>query len=286
MKNSLYYVKKTTNFGDAINPYIFQKVLGLNISFEKYYNANIFGIGSILQKAFILNKDNNFFGNLWRNKNKYIQNYKNKNKKLVIYGSGFIDDFSNQIHQFKNNNYLALRGKKSLSIINKLPGGLEYNPVLGDPGLLVDRLIHKSFVKKYEIGFIPHYIDQHLFESKLIRSNSKIKFINILDNPMDILYQISSCETIISSALHGLIAADSLGIPNRWIKLSDNLMGGDFKFHDYYSVYDIDIEPLDLRKIDNFVINKNNILDSYCVNVEKVMKIKNDLLEVAKDNFD
>ena len=50
MKNSLYYVKKTTNFGDAINPYIFHKVLGLNISFEKYYNANIFGIGSILQK--------------------------------------------------------------------------------------------------------------------------------------------------------------------------------------------------------------------------------------------
>ena len=33
-------------------------------------------------------------------------------KKLMIYGSGFIDDFSNQIHQFKNNNYLALRGKK------------------------------------------------------------------------------------------------------------------------------------------------------------------------------
>ena len=150
---------------------------------------------------------------------------------------------------------------------------------------MVDKLIHKSFIKKYEIGFIPHYIDQHLLESKLIRSNSKIKFINILDNPMDILYQISSCEAIISSALHGLIAADSLGIPNRWIKLSDNLMGGDFKFHDYYSVYDIDIQPLDLRNIDNFVINKIIFWILYCVNVEKVMKIKNDLIEVAKDNF-
>ena len=66
---------------------------------------------------------------------------------------------------------------------------------------------------------------------------------------MDILYQNLSCEAIISSALHGLIAADSFFFPNRWIKLSDNLMGGDFKFNDYYSVYDIDIQPLDLRNI-------------------------------------
>ena len=283
MKNSLYYVKRTSNFGDAINPYVFQKILNLDISFAKDHRANIFGIGSILQKAFILNKNNNFFSNLWRNKNKYLQNY--KNKKIMIFGSGFIDDVSNQIHQYKKNKYIVLRGKKSLSVINNLTGGLEYNPILGDPGLLVDKLISNSFEKKYEIGFIPHYIDQNSFGSKCIYGNSKIKFINILDDPINILKQISSCETIISSALHGLIAADSLGIPNRWIKLSNNLMGGNFKFYDYYSVFDISLEPLDLSKINNFNINKNNILDSYIVSIEKVKSIKNNLLKVAKENF-
>lgn len=47
-----------------------------------------------------------------------------------------------------------------------------------------------------------------------------------------------ACKYIISSSLHGLICADSICIPNRWIKLSE-LLGSDFKFHDYYSVFDI-----------------------------------------------
>ena len=68
MKNSLYFVSKTSNFGDAINPFIFNKVLGLNFSVAKEHNSNIFGIGSILQKAFIYNKNNNIIGNIWRNK--------------------------------------------------------------------------------------------------------------------------------------------------------------------------------------------------------------------------
>jgi pyruvyltransferase len=39
--------------------------------------------------------------------------------------------------------------------------------------------------------------------------------------------------------LHGLVFADSLGVPNKWIYLTDKLAGGSFKFHDYYSVFHI-----------------------------------------------
>ena len=41
--------------------------------------------------------------------------------------------------------------------------------------------------------------------------------------------ELCKCETIISSSMHGLIAADAYGIPNRWLMLSDKLVGGEFK---------------------------------------------------------
>jgi pyruvyltransferase len=44
--------------------------------------------------------------------------------------------------------------------------------------------------------------------------------------------------------MHGLIAADSLHVPNAWLKLSDELRGEDFKFRDYYSVFNIEPKPL------------------------------------------
>ena len=49
---------------------------------------------------------------------------------------------------------------------------------------------------------------------------------------------LTSCELIFSSSLHGLIVADSFGIPNIHMELSDKLVGGNFKFEDYYSSVD------------------------------------------------
>ena len=40
--------------------------------------------------------------------------------------------------------------------------------------------------------------------------------------------------------MHGLIAADSFCIPNIRIILSDNIIGKDFKYNDYYSVFGIE----------------------------------------------
>lgn len=283
MKNSLYFVSNSSNFGDAINPFIFNKVLGLNVSHASEYNSNIFGIGSILQKAYIYNKNNKFLRNIWRNKKKYLNYFYNNNTNLFVFGSGFIDDFSGNLIKYKKIKYLAIRGKKSLSIVESLHGKLNYNPVTGDPGLLVEKLIQKPKKKKYEIGFIPHYIDQNTLSTKLILKDRKIKYINICDEPLTVLNQIAECETIISSALHGLIAADSLGIPNKWIKLSDKLMGNDFKFNDYYSVFNLSLSPLNLSCIDNFIIDKNKILDSYNIDQLKVEKIKKSLIDISKN---
>lgn len=48
-----------------------------------------------------------------------------------------------------------------------------------------------------------------------------------------VIDQIYSCQSILSSSLHGLICADAYNIPNLWLK--QKLNEGDFKFLDYFA---------------------------------------------------
>ena len=52
---------------------------------------------------------------------------------------------------------------------------------------------------------------------------------------------------VLSSSLHGLVAADSFGVPNRHIVLSHKPKGDGFKFDDYYSAYGVEHRITDLR---------------------------------------
>ena len=38
--------------------------------------------------------------------------------------------------------------------------------------------------------------------------------------------------------MHGLILADSYGIPNQWVRFGDRIIGGEYKYKDYYSTTD------------------------------------------------
>ena len=94
--------------------------------------------------------------------------------------------------------------------------------------------------KKHKWGFIPHYIE---FESDsdldVIHHMEKLGFqiIDVCSGSEKFIDELLECENVISSSLHGLIAADAYGIPNARVNVSNKLIGGDFKFKDYcYSV--------------------------------------------------
>lgn len=277
-----YFQGKGQNFGDTINYLIFSKIFNQNVNLSKFYNADYFLIGSILDKAFYKPF----------NKKTFRQNIKKKyfsiifkNKPIKILGSGFIEDInlsSNIYKSFREINPIVLRGKKTLKILEKNKIKIENNVTLGDPGILVEDLIDsKNFKKKYEIGIIPHYVDQ---SSKLLNyflEKQNIKIINIKSEPYQFLKEVSQCRAIISSSLHGLITADSLGIPNKWIKLSNNIFGNDFKFYDYYSNYDVFLEPFNvnsqnIKKVDFDFINYDYKIDKNSIDVMK-KNIKNSI---------
>ena len=96
---------------------------------------------------------------------------------------------------------------------------------------------------------IPHYRELDMAEYKNIAAAVPgAKMISVLSPVNEIIREIAECETVVSSSLHGLIAADALGVPNRRIRHSGKVRGGDFKYDDYYSAFPVLPEaPLDLE---------------------------------------
>ena len=142
----------------------------------------------------------------------------------------------------------AVRGHRTREVL-----GLAESTPVGDPGLLASRLLKGSQPgkKRWRAGFIAHYKDKGNRElAALVASDPRFCEIDIFASPLDVLEKMRECEVIFSSAMHGLIAADALQVPNAWLKLSDLVRGNDFKFGDYYSVFGMEAAPVTLT-VDN-----------------------------------
>ena len=152
----------------------------------------------------------------------------------VIWGAGFM--FPHGALKHRPRRIHAVRGHFSLGLI---PQGWRHDiPALGDPGLLVaDFLDLPSAKPRNRIGVIAHYKQTTHPVMKQIENHPDFKIISIQQDVDKFVEDIAECETVLSSAMHGLIACDSYGIPNRWINFDELLDGGTFKFQDYYSVF-------------------------------------------------
>jgi hypothetical protein len=72
--------------------------------------------------------------------------------------------------------------------------------------------------------------------------------------------------------MHPLIAADSLGIPNLWVRISEKTTSR-FKFYDYYSAFGMVKAPVDLKPI-----NEKYIIDNYDIPAAAVENIQHRVL--------
>ncbi len=237
------------NFGDWLSPVLCEALSGRKVVHARPNKCDLMALGSILAKA-----KNHFW-----------------NRRIDIWGSGLIEDIApfsspHRIH--------AVRGWKTAEHIKN-----QKVTVVGDPGLLCNILISEKSVrrKKYSIGLIPHYVDQeNPFVDRFISRYPDSHMIDVFSDTLDFIEQVASCEFVLSSSLHGLITADSLGVPNTWMRLSGKVWGKDFKFYDYYSVFGFEpIEPFSLTH-DTSESEILSLADDYCR--PGIGKIKNDLL--------
>ena len=207
----LYWFNSNNNFGDQLSPMLCQALSGSKVCYtENFQKCDLVAIGSILHII------------------RYPQ------YRGAIWGTGLIEPPTKPI-SFPKAKIYAVRGHLTREILN-----CDRHVPVGDPGLLSDLFV-KSHEKKYDLGIVPHFTDiGNTTVETFATRNPNTTVINVFAGVQNVLDKIASCKAIVSSSLHGLIIADSLNIPNGWIKLSDSIIGNDFKFRDYYSIFGID----------------------------------------------
>lgn len=270
----LFYFNDLPNFGDKLGHDLIKKLTNQEVIHANALNCNIVSIGSLLENFFVY-KDN------------YSKRIKGLLKPTVkVWESGFINTPTvNKNYLQRKLDVFAVRGELSLSRLESAKGvcNIRPNVVLGDPGLLSDHFINKETIKKkYKVGIIPHYVDKN--SNFLSNLEENFKIIDITKNTKEFLEEVASCESILSSSLHGLIAADSLSIPNLRIRLSSKIVGNDYKFIDYYSSLKIiKHRYITIENNFNWENSYNIIMDNYLVRDEEVLNIKKKLLESFKN---
>ncbi|MBQ8784558.1 MAG: glycosyltransferase [Alphaproteobacteria bacterium] len=249
-----------SNFGDMLNLYIARYIYGWCV-IPNLNRANLYCVGSLLSRI--------FEGNV------------REKKEITIIGTGMHRDIVFPEKFGRKLNIFAIRGKKSQEKIKQLLG-INVS-ITADPAVLIREIV-KDYNRpkgKY-IGVIPHFYDKNEESIKNVIPDN-VKIITVEDTPIQVLRDMMDCYCILSSSLHGLIFADALGIPNKRVSFSDEIIGGDLKYEDYYSVYGKDYKAIDLRErkitqadIDDIVKNYVNVEEQMDKQCEELLKIKID----------
>ena len=200
------------NFGDNISPNLIARVANCETVWARNTQADVVAMGSIIQS--------------FNNRKKSWQTRANRffKTRQIVWGSGLIQPQESYIGHTV---VCALRGPLTAESLGLADRKLPY----GDPGILFSKYF-KAERKNFDVGVVLHYL--HLEKWKTILKNyNNIKVISAEDEPETVLTSISQCRRIMSSSLHGLIAADSYNIPNISLEFDTPLKGGNFKFADY-----------------------------------------------------
>tara|TARA_B100001989_G_C24551857_1_gene475858 strand:+ start:35650 stop:41955 length:6306 start_codon:yes stop_codon:yes gene_type:complete len=193
------------NFGDEMSAYIMKKLLPFNDftynEHSKNHNINLIALGSYIQMA---------------------------QDDYYVFGSG-VRKLNDRVN-YESLNVIAVRGPKSRDFL--ISKGIDCPEIYGDPGLFISRYYQPKIDPHLssKIGIVPHITDNTNYNHD---GSGKFYIIDPCQDWRQVIDQICSCKSIVSSSLHGLICADAYGVPNLWLQY-EFLDEGDFKFLDYF----------------------------------------------------
>lgn len=242
------------NFGDKLGPEIIRQLFHIPYDYADIENCDIVSIGSILNVI-----DD-------------IQEIQGTDRDILVWGSGLIHPGELKIS--KKLRVCAVRGKLTAKFLH-----LDREIPLGDPGLLTNLVYPRTQNKEHRILVIPHHSEEDLpIFRKLASAPGQFTIVSPLNEPDEIIRKITSSDIVLSSSLHGLIVADSFGIPNARLKLSNRLSGGDFKFNDYSSAVGREILTLTQRELSESPSSLRRIVKQHFTPIKKLKEIQSKLI--------
>lgn len=270
MDNTLkLYYAKLANMGDLLNELIVRRCFGCEVERRSFLDGDLSAIGSHLGMY-------TYHGNVLMRLQQFINGI--KYPQVHVWGTGFINYDDSRGHFFKRDMvFHALRGELSRRNVEKMTGRKLDIPT-GDGGILADSLLDRLPEKKWDVGVVPHICDLKDPAAEALRASYENSvLINVKDDPLEVVGQIASCRCILSSSLHGLIVADSFGIPNMHLVFDQRLKGDGFKFDDYYSAYGVEHRQRDIRY--EGAPELEEVEDKYEISPEMVREKKKLMLE-------
>jgi hypothetical protein len=151
-----------------------------------------------------------------------------RKEPLFVWGSGTLAPSPCRMEDLAVS-LAALRGPRMASMIAGVP-----DVPFGDPGLFAAEVWPGTAAKRHRFGLVPHRSElKHPAVRQILLALEGSTLIDVTDPDIaGTLERLSSCERIVSSSLHGLVLADSYGIPSLFWNPREE--AHEWKYRDYF----------------------------------------------------
>lgn len=224
---------KGKNFGDALNPLIFNTLLP-NF-FDDDPAVDFFGIGSIIGTPMVKHA-----------------------KKKVIFSSGFAYGHLPKLDG--SYDVICVRGPLTAKALK-----IDHSLAIADGALLLRELNFERQEKVYKFSFMPHWENEDKYPWQTLCASAGIHYVSPRAEPLDVLKEILRSEIVIGEAMHFVIAADALRVPWIPVKAYSNIK--EFKWMDWALSLDVKYKPILLdglydnyRKLSSVIEDKSKSL--------------------------
>jgi succinoglycan biosynthesis protein ExoV len=199
------------NFGDALNPYIFNCYLpGF---FDGEPGRVLMGIGSILG----------------------FEQFEEAPKKIV-FSSGYAPGYAAPPIIDHTYDVFCVRGPLTARKLDLNP-----NLAVTDGAGLLRFMDHEPVEKTHSYTYIPHKSTEKLYDWPRVCRETGINYVSPESGVEYVLGEIRRSKVVLAEAMHAAIVADTFRIP--WVPVVTNARINEFKWRDWTSSLDIDYEP-------------------------------------------
>ena len=199
-----YYKDPVGNFGDDLNPWLWDKLLPGFIDNEDDGNIML-GVGTILEPWFIEDIPTN------------------KRKFVVGSGAGMCIPTAKLDKSWE---VICVRGPLTASYL-----GLDIDVAATDPAMCIRDFWPQSKNLKEKVGCMPHHKSLKRFNWKQVCQDAGLEYVDPEAAYLDTMEQISNLRLIITEAMHGAIVADAIRVP--WFPLQISPTNYVGKWHDW-----------------------------------------------------